>query len=67
MPKALSRPKNQIRFLMLEGIAPSAVDVLRAAGYDNVELVAKALEPAALVEALKSVQMLGIRSRTQLT
>ncbi len=67
MPKALSRPKNQIRFLMLEGIAPSAVDVLRAAGYDNVELVAKALEPAALVEASKSVQMLGIRSRTQLT
>ncbi len=66
MHKALSRPKNQIRFLMLEGIAPSAVEVLRAAGYDNVELVAKALEPAALVEALKGVQMLGIRSRTQL-
>ncbi len=41
--------------------------MLRAAGYDNVELAAKALEPAALVEALKGVQMLGIRSRTQLT
>ena len=67
MHKGLSRPKNQIRFLLLEGISPSAVEVLRTAGYDNVEVVAKALEPAALVEALKGVHMLGIRSRTQLT
>jgi len=67
MNKGLSRPKNQIRFLLLEGIAPSAVEVLRVAGYDNVELLPKALDRAALVEALRGVHMLGIRSRTQLT
>lgn len=67
MHKGLSRPKNQIRFLLLEGISPSAVEVLRAAGYDNVEVVAKALDQAALIEALKGVQVLGIRSRTQIT
>lgn len=67
MSKGLSRPKNQIRFLLLEGIAPSAVEVLRAAGYDNVELLPKALDREPLVEALRGVHMLGIRSRTQLT
>lgn len=67
MNKALSRPKNQIRFLLLEGISPSAVEVLRGNGYHNVEVLPKALDHAALVDALKGVQMLGIRSRTQLT
>src|SRR3546814_15702542 len=67
MQKGLSRPKNQIRFLLLEGISPSAVEVLRSAGYDNVEVVAKALDQAALIAALKNVQILGIRSRTQVT
>ncbi|HEY9566968.1 MAG TPA: phosphoglycerate dehydrogenase [Thalassobaculum sp.] len=67
MQKGLSRPKNQIRFLLLEGISPSAVEVLQSAGYDNVEVVAKALDQAALIAALKNVQILGIRSRTQVT
>ncbi|MEQ8396380.1 phosphoglycerate dehydrogenase [Thalassobaculum sp.] len=67
MNKGLSRPKNQIRFLLLEGISPSAVEVLRSAGYDNVEVLPKALDQTALTEALKDVQILGIRSRTQLT
>lgn len=67
MNKGLSRPKNQIRFLLLEGISPSAVEVLRSNGYDNVEVLPKALEQDALIAALKDVQMLGIRSRTQLT
>jgi len=67
MHKGLSRPKNQIRFLLLEGISPSAVEVLRAAGYDNVEVLPKALDQTALIAALKDVQMLGIRSRTQIT
>ena len=61
MNKGLSRPKNQIRFLLLEGISPSAVEVLRAAGYHNVEVLPKALDQSALIEALKDVQILGIR------
>ena len=64
---ALSRPKHQIRWLLLEGISPSAGAVLQAAGYASVERSPKALDEAALIEALAGVQMLGIRSRTQIT
>ncbi|MCR9254569.1 MAG: phosphoglycerate dehydrogenase [Alphaproteobacteria bacterium] len=67
MNKGLSRPKNQIRFLLLEGISERAVAVLNRNGYTNVERLTTALEPAALKEKLKDVQMLGIRSRTQIT
>ena len=67
MNKGLSRPKNQIRFLLLEGISTTAVSVLEANGYTNVERLTKALDPEALKAALNDVQILGIRSRTQLT
>jgi D-3-phosphoglycerate dehydrogenase len=67
MSKALSRPKNQIRFLMLEGISETALDVLRTDGYENVDHRKTALDKDALIEALQGVHMLGIRSRTQLT
>lgn len=67
MSKGLSRPKNQIRFLLLEGISPSAVEALNAAGYSNVEVVSKALDTPALIEALQGVHMLGVRSRTHVS
>ena len=67
MNKGLSRPKNQIRCLLLEGISPTARGILEDAGYDNIEHLATALDKSALVEALKGVHMLGIRSRSQLT
>jgi D-3-phosphoglycerate dehydrogenase / 2-oxoglutarate reductase len=66
MAKGLSRPKNQIRILLLEGISPTARDVLLNAGYTNLQEVSGALDQAALIEALQGVHMLGIRSRTQL-
>lgn len=67
MNKGLSRPKNQIRCLLLEGISPTARAVLESAGYSNIEHLATALDKAALIDALKGVHMLGIRSRSQLT
>lgn len=63
----LSRPKDKIKILLLEGISQTAVDALTAAGYANVERHMKALEGEALRDALKGVSMVGIRSRTQLT
>lgn len=63
----LSRPKNQIRFLLLEGISQSAVQALNAAGYSNIQTMTKALDTPALIEALQGVHMLGVRSRTQVT
>jgi len=67
MMHGLSRPKNQIRWLLLEGISPTARTVLEKNGYTNVEVLPGALEKDALIEKLQGVQMLGIRSRTQLT
>lgn len=63
----LSMPKDQIRILLLEGIAQSAVDALNQAGYTNVERLTSSLAPDELKEALKDVRILGIRSRTKLT
>ena len=67
MPKTLSRPKEQIKILLLEGISETAVGILRSAGYANIDRRTKALDGADLRTALKGVSMLGIRSRTQLT
>lgn len=67
MQPTLSLPKEQIRILLLEGIADTAVNKLAAAGYTNITRMPKALDPARLAEAVKGVHMLGIRSRTRLT
>jgi D-3-phosphoglycerate dehydrogenase len=55
------------RVLLLEGINDSAVELLRAAGYVDLVRVKTALDGAALLEAVREVDILGIRSRTQLT
>jgi len=67
MQPTLSLPKAQIRILLLEGIADTAVNKLAAAGYSNTTRVDTALDPTRLAEALQGVHMLGIRSRTRLT
>lgn len=59
--------KARIRFLLLEGINPSAEALLRAAGYSQVISLPGALAEAALKEQLADVHFVGIRSRTQLT
>jgi D-3-phosphoglycerate dehydrogenase len=63
----LSLSKDKIRVLLLEGVNDSAVELLRHAGYSSIERVAKALDGAALQQALHGVHILGIRSRTQLS
>ena len=64
---SLSRSKDSIRILLLEGVSDTAVQTLANAGYNNVTRHKTALEGAALREALVGVSMLGIRSRTQVT
>jgi D-3-phosphoglycerate dehydrogenase len=60
-------PKHKIKFLLLEGISESSVQVLAGAGYENVERLKTALDGNTLKEALQGVLILGIRSRTQMT
>lgn len=62
----LSLDKHHIRFLLLEGIHPNAIKVLNKAGYTQVESLSTALEPEELIEKIKDVHFLGIRSRTQI-
>ena len=66
MPKT-SLDKSKIKFLLLEGIHPHAQEVLRGAGYSQIELLPKALEGDELKHKLADAHFVGIRSRTQLT
>jgi D-3-phosphoglycerate dehydrogenase len=62
-----SLDKSKIKFLLLEGIHPSALKVLHDAGYTNVEALSGALEGEELARKIADVHFVGIRSRTQLT
>lgn len=55
------------RFLLLERIHGNAGELLRDAGFAQVETMDTALDEAALIEQVKGVHFIGIRSRTQIT
>jgi D-3-phosphoglycerate dehydrogenase len=61
-----SFPKSEIKILLLENIHPVAKEAFAADGF-QVELVKGALSEAELVERIKDVHVLGIRSKTQVT
>ena len=62
-----STDKKKIKFLLLEGIHPSALEVLQAAGYSQIESLAGALPDEELKAKIAQAHFVGIRSRTQLT
>ncbi len=70
-PSAAEKPtsvdRSKIKFLLLEGIHESAVKTLRAAGYQNLQLHATALEGQPLLEAIRTPRLSAFCSRTQLT
>ncbi|UPK77217.1 phosphoglycerate dehydrogenase [Nocardioidaceae bacterium SCSIO 66511] len=57
---------GDVRALLLENIHPDAAAYLREQGY-QVETVAGALDEATLIERVKGVHLLGIRSGTNVT
>ncbi|GAA5217225.1 phosphoglycerate dehydrogenase [Corallincola platygyrae] len=65
--RKISLDKHKIKILLLEGLHQSSVEVLKAAGYENIEYHKGSLSEDALKEAIKDVHFIGIRSRTQLT
>jgi D-3-phosphoglycerate dehydrogenase len=67
MNTRLSVPKDKLKFVLLEGIHPSAVDALASDGYTQVVTSPKALAGKELVDAIADAHFVGIRSRTQLT
>jgi len=66
MPKT-SYPKNKIRILFLENISDVAVKNFKQYGYVQTEKITKALTEEELIDAIKDVHILGIRSKTQIT
>ena len=62
-----SLDKSKIKILLLEGIHQSAVDNLLNAGYTNIETLSTSLSEDELVEKIRDVHFIGLRSRTQLT
>ena len=63
----VSLEKDKIKILLLEGLHPSSVEVLQAAGYTNIEYHKGSLSEEALLDAVKDVHFIGIRSRTNLS
>lgn len=66
MNKKFSYPKSRINVLLLENVHPIGVELMKQEGY-NVEVVSSALSEEELAEKIKSVSILGIRSKTQVT
>ena len=58
--------KQKIKILLLEGVHPSAVEVFKAAGYENIDYHPAALPEEELLEKIADAHFVGIRSRTQL-
>lgn len=65
--KTTSYPKEKINILFLENISDSAVRHFTESGYASVRKLSGALAEKELIEEIKDVHLLGIRSKTQIT
>lgn len=65
--QATSYPKEKINILFLENISDKAVQLFKQNGYVNVKKLGGALTEDELIEAVKDVHLLGIRSKSLIT
>ena len=63
---SVSYPKNRIKVLLLENIHQDAVEIFEHEGY-SVETMKGSLNEDELIEKIKGVSILGIRSKTHVT
>ncbi|MDB4048078.1 phosphoglycerate dehydrogenase [uncultured Polaribacter sp.] len=66
LPRNISYPKNRIKILLLENVHSDAFKKLSKDGF-TVETVSKSLSEDELIEKIKEVHVLGIRSKTNVT
>lgn len=66
LPMSISYPKSKMKALLLENINLLAKEVLTSEGY-QVSLLKSALDEKELIEKIKDVAILGIRSKTKIT
>ena len=66
MSRSQSYPKSRIKVLLLENVHPRALEAFRREGF-QVELLKGALDEDELIEKIRDVSILGIRSKTMVT
>ncbi len=66
LPRNISYPKNRIKVLLLENVHTAAFENLSEDGF-SVELVKHSLPEEELIEKIKGVHVLGIRSKTHVS
>jgi D-3-phosphoglycerate dehydrogenase len=66
LSRSQSYPKSRIKVLLLENVHPVAVKLFESEGF-NVEILKGALDEEELIEKIRDVSILGIRSKTQVT
>lgn len=66
LPRKISYPKNRIKILLLENVHTDAFENLTNEGF-SVELVKNSIPEEELIEKIKGIHVLGIRSKTQVT
>jgi len=64
--KSTSYPRNKIKILLLENISDAAAREFEAGDYHEITRLGGALSEAELIEAVKGVHLVGIRSKTQI-
>lgn len=62
-----SYPKEKIKILFLENISDAAIQLFRDNGYTDIKKISGALSEEELINAVKDIHLLGIRSKTQIT
>ncbi|MEY4594013.1 MAG: hypothetical protein RIQ47_423, partial [Bacteroidota bacterium] len=62
----VSYPKNRIQVLLLENVHPVAIELMKAEGF-QVETHTAAMTEDELIERIRNVSILGIRSKTMVT
>ncbi|MCD6616061.1 phosphoglycerate dehydrogenase [Aeromonas veronii] len=67
MTAKFSLDKDKIKVLLLEGVHPNTVETFRATGYTSVEYLKTSLSEEELIEQIRDVHFIGLRSRTQIT
>ncbi len=66
LPRQISYPKSRMKILLLENIHTDAFHFLIEEGF-TVEILSHSLSEDDLIEKIKDVHILGIRSKTQVT
>ncbi len=64
---ATSFPKEKVKILLLEGIHPAAVKLLKENGYKTIDTAATSMTESELLKTIDNYHLLGIRSKTKLT